>query len=65
MLSAKDIIPADWSTDGKYLLYTKGQWRGTRTEIWALPLVGERTPFQVVPSGAYNSQYPRFSPDMG
>jgi len=29
-----------------------------------LPLVGERTPFQVVPSGAYTSLYPRFSPDM-
>jgi Tol biopolymer transport system component len=63
MLSAKDISPADWSTDGKYLLFTKGM-SGPRTEIWALPLVGERTPFQVVPSGAYTSQYPRFSPDM-
>jgi Tol biopolymer transport system component len=63
MLAAKDISPADWSTDSKYLLYTKGA-GGTRTEIWALPVVGEHTPFQVVPSGAYTSQYPRFSPDM-
>ena len=64
MLSSKDVIrPADWSTDGKYLLYMKGA-GGTYYEIWALPLVGERTPFQVVPSGAYTSEAPRFSPDM-
>jgi hypothetical protein len=64
LLSAKDDIrPADWSADDKYLLYMKGA-GGTRAEIWALPLVGDRTPFQVVPSGAYTSQYPRFSPDM-
>jgi Tol biopolymer transport system component len=64
MLSGKDEIrPADWSTDGKYLLYTKGP-AGSNYEIWALPLVGDRTPFQVVPSGAYTSEAPRFSPDM-
>jgi len=57
------ILPADWSTDGKYLLYMKAA-GGTRFEIWALPLVGDRTPFQVVPSGAYTSEAPRFSPDM-
>jgi Tol biopolymer transport system component len=64
MLSAKDEIrPADWSKDGKYLLYTKSAGR-TRLEIWALPLVGERTPFQVTPSGAYTSESPRLSSDM-
>ena len=64
MLSAKDDIrPADWSADGRYLLYTKGA-LGTRSEIWALPLVGDHTPVQVVPSGAYTTQFPRFSPDM-
>jgi serine/threonine protein kinase/Tol biopolymer transport system component len=64
ILSAKAmILPADWSTDGKYLLYVKAA-EGTHSEIWALPLVGDRTPFQIVPSGAYTSEAPRFSPDM-
>jgi len=65
MLSSEDVIrPADWSRDGKYLLYTKGAGRTLYYEIWALPLVGDSTPFQVVPSGAYTSEAPRFSPDM-
>src|SRR5262249_20379207 len=32
--------------------------------IWALPLVGDRTPFQVAPSGTYTSESPKLSPDM-
>jgi len=64
MFSDKDDIrPADWSADGRYLLYDKGTF-GTHAEIWALPLVGDRKPFQLVPSGAYMSQFPRFSPDL-
>jgi len=64
LLAAKyPVYPQDWSTDGKYLLYTKAA-GGTRTETWTLPLVGDRMPFQVVPSGDYTSAFPRLSPDM-
>jgi Tol biopolymer transport system component len=67
LLSSADrtvrIVPQDWSADGKYLLYMKRA-GGTHSEIWALPLMGARTPFQVVPSGTYTSEYPRLSPDM-
>jgi eukaryotic-like serine/threonine-protein kinase len=53
---------ADWSRDGKYLLYEKGA-LGTRQEIWAAPLSGGQQPFPVVPPGAFYSNSPRFSPD--
>ncbi len=51
-----------WSRDGKYLLYEKGA-VGTRQEVWAIPLFGDRQPFQVVPPGAFYSNSPQFSPD--
>jgi Tol biopolymer transport system component len=63
MLSAQDIRPADWSTDGKYLLYTKGP-VATSTEIWALPLASDGKPFQVVPPVGYINSGARLSPDM-
>ncbi len=55
-------VISDWSRDGKYLLLTEGG-PGTRQEIWALPLVGDRKPFQLVPAGPYFSQYPYLSPN--
>jgi Tol biopolymer transport system component len=53
---------ADWSRDGQYLLYEKGAF-GTRQEIWAAPLSGDRQAFPVVPPGTFYSNAPRFSPD--
>jgi Tol biopolymer transport system component len=62
LLAGKEpMAPADWSADGKYLLYMKPA-GGTRFEIWALSL-GDHKVFQVTPSGAYTSESPRFSPD--
>jgi Tol biopolymer transport system component len=52
----------DWSRDGKYLFLMKGG-PGARQEIWAMPLFGDRKPFQVVPSGPYFSQYAYLSPN--
>ena len=64
LLSGADqVFPQDWSSDGKYLLYVKGA-RGAHEEIWVLPLVGDRKPFQLVPSGPYMSLAAQFSPDM-
>jgi eukaryotic-like serine/threonine-protein kinase len=64
LLAAQDVsvLPDDWSPDGKYLLYEKGA-SGTHAELWVSPLFGERKPFQVVPSGAFQSRFARFSPD--
>jgi serine/threonine protein kinase/Tol biopolymer transport system component len=44
-------IPSDWSRDGKTLLYSRGP-AGNNSEIWALPLEGERKPRLVVPRAA-------------
>jgi eukaryotic-like serine/threonine-protein kinase len=56
------VLPSDWSRDGKYLMYWKGA-IGTHTEVWALPLFGDRKPFQVIPPGPYQSNLATFSPD--
>lgn len=36
-------ILQDWSPDGNYLVYVSGG-RGTRNDLWLLPLAGDRTP---------------------
>ena len=43
----KDILPLDWSLDGKYLLFVKGDYqvRGSG-DLWVLPMTGgDRKPF--------------------
>ena len=52
----------DWSPDGKYLLYTQTHLADNNSEIWALPLTGERKPFPVVQTPGL-SQFATFSPD--
>jgi eukaryotic-like serine/threonine-protein kinase len=46
---ATGLIPTDWSRDDKTLFYSTGLLTGS--EIWALPLDGERTPHLVVARG--------------
>ena len=41
------VIPTHWTRDGKYLICDRGPAGGS--EIWALPLEGERKPSLVVP----------------
>jgi Tol biopolymer transport system component len=54
-------LPADWSRDGKYLLYrTIGA--TTNGDLWALPLVGEAKPFPVVET-RFDETRGQFSPD--
>jgi eukaryotic-like serine/threonine-protein kinase len=58
------LIPGDWSSDSKYLLYSRGPFFSNGAEIWALPLEGDRKPFLIVPHSA--SSYAgagRLSPD--
>jgi len=56
-------VPTDWSRDGKYLIYTRGA-VGSNSDIWALPLEGERKPWLVSAHAAnsFNAQG-RLSPD--
>jgi Tol biopolymer transport system component len=38
--------PSGWSRDGKYILYTSVAPKGkTNTDVWVLPLFGDRKPF--------------------
>ncbi|HVI07668.1 MAG TPA: protein kinase [Candidatus Binatia bacterium] len=52
-------VPADWSRDGKYLIYAKGLSPADAT-VWVLPLEGERKPWQVLQRGVD----PHLSPDQ-
>jgi eukaryotic-like serine/threonine-protein kinase len=53
----------DWSADGRYILYVAGTTSvGTGTDIWALPLFGDRKPFAYI-NAPGNQQYAQFSPD--
>jgi eukaryotic-like serine/threonine-protein kinase len=53
--------PADWAPDGKSLLYTVGN-LVSASQIWQLPLAGDRKPIPVMPNSFIILQ-PRFSPD--
>jgi hypothetical protein len=41
------LAPSDWSADGRYVLYTFSGTFPRTQDIWALPLVGDRTPIPV------------------
>ncbi len=41
------LTPSDWSADGRYVLYTFSGTFPRTQDIWALPLVGDRTPIPV------------------
>jgi len=53
--------PKDWSRDGRFLLYEESNPK-TRSDLWALPLQGERKPF-VFLNSAFDERNGKFSPD--
>ncbi len=53
--------PLSWSPDGKVLIYAMGDPQ-TRTDIWALPLVGERKP-QPLLQTKFDERGAKVSPD--
>ncbi len=72
LLLASDVdkYPASFSPDGKFLLYwTQGDrknWtegdRKTGTDLWVLPLIGERKPFPFART-AFNEDFGTFAPN--
>jgi len=53
----------DWSPDGRYILFVAGTASaGNGTDIWVLPLFGDRKPFAYI-NAPGNQQYAQFSPD--
>ena len=54
-------LPTDWSRDGRSLLYERVG-KDSKSEIWVLPLVGERKPAPVL-QGPFNHSQGALSPD--
>jgi eukaryotic-like serine/threonine-protein kinase len=54
--------PDQWSSDGKFILFDYIGRKNTGTDVWALPLFGDRKPFPVV-QGSANENWGAFSPD--
>jgi len=48
----KQLFASDWSRDGKSILYGSLSSDGFHSEIWSLPLDGERTPRLLSPHGS-------------
>jgi Tol biopolymer transport system component len=61
LVTPQNKIPLDWSRDGRVLLYASLDDK-TGSDIWALPMIGERTPFPVVQT-AFEEIQGQFSPD--
>ena len=54
-------VATDWSSDGRFLLYKQFD-QGTSTDLWALPMQGDRPPMPVVQT-PYAERDGQFSPD--
>jgi dipeptidyl aminopeptidase/acylaminoacyl peptidase len=60
--SDRDKVLSDWSADGRFLLFeTRGDPK-TRSDVWALPLAGDRKPFPVLQT-SFREVEAVFSPD--
>jgi Tol biopolymer transport system component len=61
LVSAEDKSVQDWSRDGRYLLYAV-QGDKTGSDLWVLPMEGERKAFPVLHS-MFDEVHGQFSPD--
>ena len=59
--SPESKLPTGFSPDGKILLFNRTM-TGTKMDIWALPITGDRKPFPVIAT-AFDEGYATFSPD--
>ena len=59
--SGQDKTASDWSADGRFILYYSRDPQ-TSTDIWVLPLQGDRKPFVFLKTN-FDEYRPRFSPD--
>jgi eukaryotic-like serine/threonine-protein kinase len=55
-------FPADWSSDGRYILYIAGGAAFARSDLLVLPLFGNRKPFPFLETSFVETRG-RFSPD--
>jgi dipeptidyl aminopeptidase/acylaminoacyl peptidase len=60
--SAASKTAFDWSPDGRFILYRELSNNQTGSDIWALPVVGDKKPLEVART-VFNEGEARFSPD--
>ena len=61
-----DLVPYDWSPDGKFLLYTEIDPKSRKSDIWVLPkptAAGGRTQPAPFHRTEFNANFEGFSPD--
>ena len=61
LATSEEKFATDWSPDGRFVLFTTHP-MGRSSDIWALPLDGNRTPIRVVHTD-FDEQRAQFSPD--
>jgi len=61
LVTGEPKTPLEWSPDGKFLLYAT-QNQKTGSDLWALPMGGDRKPFPVVQT-SFDEMGGQFSPD--
>ena len=63
VLEGEDLMtPSDWSADGRFIAYSVAKTFPVRSDVWVLPLFGDRKPFPVAQT-AFNETSGVFSPD--
>ncbi len=55
-------IPYDWSSDGRFLVFTKGSGTARDSDLWVLPLLDNGEPFPFLETEFHLTQ-PQISPD--
>jgi eukaryotic-like serine/threonine-protein kinase len=61
LVTSQGKSPLDWSRDGRFLLYS-AQDPKTASDLWALPMTGDRKPLPVLHS-SFDEIEGQFSPD--
>jgi DNA-binding winged helix-turn-helix (wHTH) protein/Tol biopolymer transport system component len=61
--SDKNNTPQSWSSDGQFIAFARNLLAPSLTQIWVLPLTGEREPFPFLQSREFSYRWPQFSPD--
>ena len=56
------IFPMSWSRDGKFILYVAGGAAIARSDLWVMPLFGDKKPFQFLATPSVQNQA-QFSPN--
>jgi Tol biopolymer transport system component len=59
----QNMQAADWSSDGRFIIYTAGKRDIENSDLWILPLEGDRKPYPFLQT-QFNEVHPKFSPDV-